>query len=136
MTYMSLEATRMQARRTSSPRASITALGCWAVAVLGCHAASIELDSELLVFGARLAAILVSGALAGMLADHLDTRGALVAGMIWAALAITTEITIASQGVTGWYELLGDPSRLSDWMRGLTVVAWLLAPGIAARASE
>jgi len=136
MTYSSIEATGIPGQRISAPRFVLGALFCWAIAVLGCHVALLAFGGDAFVFGVRVVAILASGALLGKLSERLDTRAALSVGVAWAALAIGTEIVLTAQSISGWYELLGNPVSSSDWMRGTTVIAWLLAPGMAARASE
>ncbi|MFA6955034.1 MAG: hypothetical protein WC538_04095 [Thermoanaerobaculia bacterium] len=132
MTFITMEAHRMSGETAVFPRVALGALVSWAFAALGCHLALMLFDNTLLAFGTRLVMIVASGALLGKLCARLDTNAALIAGVGWAALAIATEIYFASNGVKGWFELLGNPTQLSDWMRGATIVTWMLAPSVAA----
>jgi len=132
MTFMTMEAQSTSADTFATPRVGLGAPFAWGVGGLGCHLALMEFDDSLMVFGTRLIVIVAAGALLGRISARLDTNAALLAGVAWATLAIATELGFASEGIKGWFELLGNPAQLSDWMRGATIVAWTLAPSIAA----
>ncbi|MBI2213834.1 MAG: hypothetical protein HYU52_09315 [Acidobacteria bacterium] len=128
------ETARMDERLPGLFWSAICAIGLWVVAALAAHLMQGVFTSSIAQFGGRLIVIALCGALLGRLDPGLTPERALAFGVLWAALAIGTEIYLTSHGVTGFYELLGSPSVDSDWLRGASVITWLLAPKLAARA--
>lgn len=133
MTFMTMETPSMTVEGTTPLRLAASSAAFWMVAAGGSHLAQHLFIDTFAVFVARLAVIALCGALLGRIGATISTGRALVIGIAWAVIAIGTEIVLTSHGMHGWYELLGNPATDPDWTRGATIVAWLVAPRLAAR---
>lgn len=68
--------------------------------------------------------------------DRLVSRGsglthAIIAGTVWLALSIATEIVVTRRLGSGWYSLLGDPEE--GLLRMIRMIAWVVGPALFAR---
>ncbi len=133
MAFITMEPETMECDRVGTLRVTVGAVVLWGISALGAHLAQQGFGEPLAQFAGRLVVIGFSGYLLGRLGSTITQGRAMAVGLAWAALAIGTEIFLTSHGVHGWYELLGSPLTNPEWMRGLTVIAWLVAPRIAAR---
>lgn len=66
-----------------------------------------------------------------MTRGQLTVEEALFAGMLWAALAMVTEVAASAHGGRPWFALLGSPDR--KILRDLLLLAWIGAPALFAR---
>lgn len=133
MAFMTMEPEAMEDTRLGTLRVALGAVVLWGIAALGAHLAQQGFHEPIAQFAGRLVVIALCGQLLGRLGTTITEGRSLVIGLAWAALAIGTEMYLTTHGVHGWYELLGSPVTNSEWMRGMTVVAWLVAPRLATR---
>lgn len=69
-----------------------------------------------------------------LLARQADGTHALGVGVAWLALAIVTEMVVATRVGHGWYGLLGSPEH--PLLRSCFLFAWIFAPALFARRPE
>ncbi len=63
--------------------------------------------------------------------DEVTVDAALYIGMLWAALAMITEVVASTHWGRGWFVLLGSPDR--KILRDALLLAWIAAPALFAR---
>jgi hypothetical protein len=63
--------------------------------------------------------------------DELTVDTALFIGMLWAALAMVTEVVVSAHWGRSWFVLLGSPDR--KVLRDVLLLAWIGAPALFAR---
>ena len=78
-----------------------------------------------------IAIIAIGFVLMRLTRDELTVDGALFIGMLWAALAMVTEVVMSAHGGRSWFELLGSPDR--KVLRDVLLMAWIAAPALFAR---
>jgi len=132
MSFMTMEPGTMGEASDSTLRVALGAMILWGIAAFGAHLANQGFEDPLVQFAGRLVVIGLCGYLLGRLGGPITPGVEFGVGLAWAALAIGTEIFLTVHGMHGWYEFLGSPLTNSEWMRGATVIAWFVAPKLAA----
>jgi len=132
MSFMTMEPETMNDATLGTLRVTLGAVILWGIAALGAHLANQGFEDPLVQFAGRLVVICLCGHLLGRIGGAITPGVEFAVGLAWAALAIGTELYLTSHGLHGWYELLGSPLTSSEWMRGATVIAWFVAPKLAA----
>ncbi len=80
-----------------------------------------------------LAILGVAFAYMRMSGQALTVDAALLAGLIWAALAMAAEVVASAHGGRGWFVLLGSPAH--KLVRDALLVAWIAGPALFARST-
>jgi hypothetical protein len=132
MSLSTMEPGTMNDTSDSTLRVALGAMILWAIAAFGAHLANQGFADPFVQFGGRLLVIALSGHLLGRVGGTITPGVEFAVGLAWAALAIGTEIFLNAHGMQGWYELLGSPLTNAEWMRGATIIAWFVAPKLAA----
>ena len=110
----------------------------WTGAALGVYA--VEFGARGLFAGvsrpvvalAKVAVILIAGAVYARSARGAPSGFVLASGIAWLAFSIAADV-ITGIGSAGEYQLLGDPRVISAILRDATIFAWLGAPAFFAR---
>jgi hypothetical protein len=126
--------------RHSFPPAVSVALG-WTGAALGVYA--VEFGARGLFTGvsrpvvalAKIAMILIAGAVYARSARGAPSGFVLASGVAWLVFSICADV-ITGIGSAGAYQLLGDPRVISATLRDATIFAWLGAPALFVRGGE
>ena len=81
---------------------------------------------------AKIAMILIAGAVYARSARGVPSGFVLTTGIAWLAFSIAADV-ITGIGSVRAYQLLGDPRVISATLRDATIFAWLGAPALFAR---
>jgi len=114
-------------------KTAITAMLFWTFAAGAIAVTHMELDRRWPA-GAALTTIgtlLITAFAYTRLAGHDSITHALGTGIAWLALAIITELLMATHLGHGWYSLLGSPDR--PLLRNVFLFAWIFAPALFAK---
>jgi len=104
----------------------------WVVAALLVMAVHLELDaaSPLAASAAKIAAIVLIGFVYAKIAGP-TTHQALLAGVVWIALAIAVEMVMTERLGHGWFALVGGPD--APVTRYAVMFVWIVGPALFAR---
>jgi hypothetical protein len=121
-------------RRHHPATTAVLVLFFWMIAAALVIAAHVEIEPRSLKAGAvATIAVLVLTAYAysRLAARQAGVTHALGVGIAWLALAIVTELALATQTGHGWFYLLGSPEK--PLLRNIYLFVWIFAPALFAR---
>jgi hypothetical protein len=124
----------LRANATTTAALSLISWVAAALLVAFIHNAAEPVSPAACAILKAIAVIGVAFVLMRLTRDELTVDGALFIGMLWAAMAMVTEVVVSAQGGRSWYALLGSPDR--KVLRDVLLLAWIGAPALFARRPE